>query len=209
MLPEPVRNLLVALSCLIVVTTLIPASPALAHHDEPPFEVRFPQEIDKTRFTNDWGDRRSGGRRHMGTDLMATAKMVEVYAFADGVVTKINERSRPGRYLWIEHAHGWESLYVHLNDDNLGTDDGEADWSLTIAPGIEEGVEVEAGQLIGWVGDSGNAEGGVPHTHFEIVVDGRSINPYHILAEAFERDLRAHEFLEWIVDESDGAYSID
>ena len=139
---------------------------------------------------------------------MATEKMVEVYALAAGVVTKINERPRPGRYVSIDHGQGWSSLYVHLNDDNIGTDDGEADWSLTLAPGIEEGVEVEAGQLIGWTGDSGNAEGNLPHTHFEISVDGREINPYYVLAEAFERDHKLHEYLEWVVGAGDYSYEI-
>jgi murein DD-endopeptidase MepM/ murein hydrolase activator NlpD len=175
-------------------TAILTAAPAQAAPARPPFEVSFPQETDKTSFSNDWGARRSGGRRHGGNDLMAVAKMTEVYALADGVVTKINERSRPGRYISIEHAGGWESLYLHLNDDNIGTDDGKADWSLTLAPGIEEGAEVKAGQVIAWVGDSGNAEGTGPHTHFELSHDGHEINPYFALEGAFDRDLRNLNF---------------
>lgn len=185
---------------LVAVMFVLPAMPADAHHLSPPFDLRFPQEVDKTAFSNDWGDGRSGGRRHRGTDLMALEKMVEVYAVADGVVTKINERSRPGRYVIIEHEDGWDSLYIHLNDDNVGTDDGKAPWYLTLAPGIEEGVEVEAGQLIAWTGDSGNAEGSSSHTHFELHYNGREVNPYYYLAPAYDRDLAVLERSRLLID---------
>ncbi len=165
-----------------------PATVAQAHHPDPPFEMRFPQEIEKTSFNNDWGARRSGGRRHSATDLMAVSKMTEVYTIADGVVVKVNSSSRAGRYLIIEHADGWESYYIHLNNDNIDTDDGDASWSLTLAPGIQEGAMVKAGQMVAWAGDSGNAEGNSPHTHFELHFDGRAMNPYPLLEAAFERD---------------------
>lgn len=183
------RSGALVLAGLLGVAFLLPMARAQAQHPEPPFELRFPQEPTKTQFSNDWGARRSGGRRHTGTDLMAEAKMVEVYAVADGLVVKVNERSRPGRYVLIEHADGWESMYVHLNDDNPGTDDGDAPWFFTLAPGIEEGVSVKAGQLIGWAGDSGNAEDNMPHTHFELHYQGRELNPYPYLVDAYERDL--------------------
>ena len=144
-------------------TLFFPALPAQAHSDaSPPFELRFPQETDMTRFSNDWRARRSGGRRHSGTDLIADAKMAEVYAVADGVVVKVNDGPRAGRYVIIEHADGWESYYIHLNNDGLDDDSGDGPWMLTVAPGVEEGALVEAGQLIGWAGDSGNAEGNSP-----------------------------------------------
>ena len=185
------RSLLaLVVAAVIGLAVALPALPARAQHSpRPPFEIVFPQEIDKTTFHNDFGDRRSGGRRHQGTDLMTEEKMVEVYAIADGVVTKIDESRRPGRYLYISHEGGWESLYVHLNDDNPGTDDGQAPWHYTLAPGLEVGSVVQAGELIGWAGDSGNAEGTMPHTHFELHLNGRTLNPYHYLAEAYERDL--------------------
>ena len=212
MLPRTLPRLITALVVAFLgVALVVPAAPAQAHDTQPPqppFEVSFPQDPTKTTFSNDWGQLRSGGRRHRGNDLMATSKMVEVYAFADGVVTHVDERPRPGRYVSIDHDEGWSSLYVHLNDDNPGTDDGEAPWSLTLAPGIEEGAEVKAGQLIGWVGDSGNAEGNKPHLHFELSVDGVEINPFLILVDAFERDLKLAEFKEWVVGAGDEGYEI-
>jgi len=208
MLPRTLIRLFVLVAIASIgVAALLPAAPAQGQTSRPPFEISFPQETDKTTFHDDWGDSRRG-HRHRGNDLMATAKMIEVYAIADGVVTKINERSRPGRYISIEHADGWGSLYIHLNDDNLGTDDGQAAWSLTLAPGVEEGKVVKAGQLIGWAGDSGNAEGANPHTHFELSHDGHEINPYYILEDAYVRDHQQLLFKRWVVENGFGAYEI-
>jgi murein DD-endopeptidase MepM/ murein hydrolase activator NlpD len=179
------RSFALTLALAMGLVALVPSQQALAHDGDLPFEVRFPQQADKTTFSNTWGARRSGGRRHKGTDLMAQ-KMTEVYAFADGVVTKVGSSSRAGRYVIIEHAEAWNTYYIHLNNDTPGTDDGDADWSLTVAEGIEVGSRVAAGQLIGWVGDSGNAEGSGSHTHFELRNGGRNINPYHVLESAYQ-----------------------
>jgi murein DD-endopeptidase MepM/ murein hydrolase activator NlpD len=195
---------------IVGVTLLIPAQLAQAH-SEPiaPFEIRFPQEIDKTSFSNDWGARRSGGRRHSGTDLMAVTKMTEVYTVADGVVVKVSDSPRAGRYLIIEHAGGWESYYIHLNNDGINDDSGDAPWMLTLAPGIEEGASVEAGQLIGWAGDSGNAEHNSPHTHFELHFNGRALNPYPYLEAAFGRDQAAYlRRIQLLINQIDGEVQI-
>ncbi len=145
----------------------------------------FPQD-GETRFDNTWGASRPGGRRHQGTDLMAD-KMTPVLAAVDGVVVFVGDSPRAGRNVRIEHANGWETWYLHLNNDNLGTDDGKADWSLSFAEGIEEGVEVRAGQVIGYVGDSGNAEASGSHTHFELHSPGGRVNPYPFLEPAYAR----------------------
>lgn len=149
------------------------------------FEIVFPQEALVTEFTDSYGAPRSG-HRHQGNDLMAP-RGTEVYAVADGVVHWIRDRGTAGRYVAIEHADGWESWYMHLNNDNPGTDDGAAPLALGVA--VEVGEVVEAGQLIGWVGDSGNAEGSSPHNHFELHHNGRAIDPYPHLVRAFERAL--------------------
>lgn len=194
------RLMTLAVAAFVSIVIALPVAPARARYAEPPFELTFPQDVERTSFHNDWGNRRSGGRRHRGTDLMSEGKMVEVYAVADGIIEKINESRRPGRYVIIEHADGWSSVYIHLNDDNPDTDDGAAPWYLTLAPGIEVGAEVEAGQLIGWTGDSGNAEYTSPHTHFELHYNGRAVNPYPHLASAYERDLAAQERRSQLVE---------
>ena len=118
-------------------------------------------------------------------------KMTEVYVAADGVVSRVVKRGRAGRYVVVAHADGWETYYMHLNNDLPGTNDGKAPWFITVADGIYEGAEVVAGQLLGWVGDSGNAEGGAAHTHFELHRNGRAVNPYPYLIDARERALAA------------------
>lgn len=160
--------------------------PAIARA-ELPFEMHFPQDASMTHFTDSFGAARAG-HRHAGNDLMAP-KLTEVYSIADGVVTWIRDRGTAGRYVAIEHEDGWASWYMHLNNDTPGTDDGAAPMSLGVA--VEVGEEVEAGQLIGWVGDSGNAEGSSPHTHFELHSNGRAIDPYAHLVAAYERAIAA------------------
>ncbi|HEX6219819.1 MAG TPA: M23 family metallopeptidase [Acidimicrobiia bacterium] len=186
------------------------ATPALTARaaTEPPFEVVFPQEISKTYFSSSYGDYRSGGRRHKGNDLMAP-RLTEVYAVADGIVFHVGINRLSGRNLKVDHGGGWESYYLHLNNDNPGTDDGDAPWSLTVAPGIEEGTAVKAGQLIGWVGDSGNAEGTAPHTHFELHRDGYAINPYSILRDSFERELANQQYLEMLLTHDTSTYPVE
>jgi murein DD-endopeptidase MepM/ murein hydrolase activator NlpD len=182
----PMRSIAFAAAVVAGVGGMITAAPAVASSDVPPFEVVFPQDTGPTEFRSSFGDGRSGGRRHNGNDLIAP-RMTEIYALADGTVIYVGTNNLSGRNVKIDHGDGWESYYVHLNNDNVGTDDGRASWDLTVPPGIEEGAQVEAGQLIAWVGDSGNAEGTTPHTHFEIRYQGAPIDPYRILTEAFER----------------------
>lgn len=202
------KRVLTALAALAVgVTVISPALPARAHTD-PPFEVIFPQETSKTYFSSSYGDSRSGGRSHKGNDLMAP-RLTEVYALADGVVFYAGINRLSGRNIKIDHGDGWESYYLHLNNDNPGTDDGNAPWSLTLAPGIEEGAVVEAGQLIAWVGDSGNAESTAPHTHFELHHDGSAVNPYQILTEAYERVVAEEHYLEMLMIADRSAYPVE
>jgi hypothetical protein len=141
------------------------------------------------RYSDTWGACRGADceRSHLGVDIMAD-KMVPVVAAAAGVVTHVNwswtaEGIDPARCctLQIRHDSGWYSRYIHLNNDTPGTDDGLG-WG--IAAGLVPGVRVEAGQLIGWVGDSGNAEWTGPHLHFELQTPDRmNVNPYpHVLA---------------------------
>ena len=132
----------------------------------------------ETHFTNTFGAPRSGGRTHEGTDLMAD-KMVPVVAAASGTIGWVSSSCCA---LEIEHDDGWSSMYIHLNNDTPGTDDGLG-WG--IMPGLVRGVHVDAGQLIGWVGDSGNAEWTGSHLHFELhTPDGIAISSYEHLLEA-------------------------
>ncbi len=149
-------------------------------------EITFPVVGGTTKFYNDWHASRAGGARaHLGTDVMAK-KMTPVVAVAAGVVAWV--RAKKGGeccYLAIDHesqGRRFQSRYLHLNNDTPGTDDGK---KIGIAKGIRKGVKVQAGQLIGWVGDSGNAEGTAPHLHFELRDEYyRAVNPYLLLKRA-------------------------
>jgi len=143
------------------------------------------------RGTNHYSDTFYASRGqyvHHATDIMA-AKMVPVVAVADGVMYSVNWSTDPNNLrpdkccnLILDHDDGWQTKYYHLNNDTPGTDDGRA-WG--IAPGILPGTRVSAGQVIGWVGDSTNAEGTSPHLHFELVdPEGTIVNPYPSLRAA-------------------------
>jgi murein DD-endopeptidase MepM/ murein hydrolase activator NlpD len=175
---------LIMLSTLSVFGAL---APARARADiAPPFAVRFPQDVEQTFFSSTFGAHRSGGRSHHGNDLMAP-KLTHVYAAADGIVTLIDTHGSAGRYIEIQHESGWLTRYMHLNNDDPGTDNGGADWSLTLVPGLKVGSQIKSGQHIGYVGDSGNAEWTGSHTHFELVYEGRAIDPYPFLKDAYTR----------------------
>jgi Transglycosylase-like domain len=89
----------------------------------------------------------------------------------------------------IRDAEGWEYHIYHVNNDTPGTDDGGDDGTWRFATGIGPGVPVQAGELLAWMGDSGNSEGSVPHAHVELHrPDGTAINPYWSLRQA-QRDV--------------------
>jgi hypothetical protein len=136
-------------------------------------------------ITDSFGDPRGGGRSHAGIDILAD-KMVPVLAVADAEVAWVHgERGGNCCDVALVHHDGWRSRYIHLNNDTPGTDDGRA---VGIAPGVREGADVVAGQVIGWVGDSGNAEATVSHLHFELRrPDGTPVDPHASLLAAKRR----------------------
>ena len=113
-------------------------------------------------YSDTWGAPRSGGRSHLGTDIMAP-RGTPSYAYEDGVITRLNNSSLGGISLYMRGASGNEYYYTHLNG---------------YAAGVGAGQRVSAGELIAYVGDTGNARG-MPHLHFEVRPGGgSSANPY-------------------------------
>ena len=151
-----------------------PAAPDL-------YEMRFPVDGPHS-FTDSFGAPREGKRVHQGIDIFAE-KLTPVVAVADGVVRKTATGSTAGRYIVVEHDDGWLSYYLHLNNDSPGTDDGRRAQPVA---GIVPGAVVKAGDLLDYVGDSGNAESTPSHLHFELHRrNGDIVNPYpHLLAAA-------------------------
>lgn len=163
-------------------------------------DITFPVSGD-SHFSDDYDQPRGGGSRfHQATDIIGE-KLQGIHAAMAGVVT-FAPTTKPsyGYMLRIAHDNGLVTAYVHLNDDNPGTTDSSAGPEWAYAPGIEEGVRVERGQWIGYLGNSGNAKGTVPHLHFEIHdpqlddpcldkpgYDTVRLNPYRSLVQAVER----------------------
>lgn len=165
---------------LMLVAVLLPAQTARA--DDIVIPIVFPV-AGENYYTDTFGAPRAGGLTHEGTDIMS-AKMTPVVAAASGTVGWVSTTCCG---MELIHDDGYRSRYIHLNNDTPGTDDGLG-WGF--APGIVSGVHVEAGQLIGWVGDSGNAEFTAPHLHFELRDSaGVAFNSYPSLLVATPPDL--------------------
>lgn len=149
--------------------------------------IRFPVH-GPVRFDDDWGACRGGAgcpRRHIGNDVIG-ARLQPLVAAATGTVTHIVDGHRTAGYgLVITDQDGWEYRYYHVNNDTPGTDDGADDGTWRFVTGLAEGTAVSAGQVVAFMGDSGNSEGSVPHLHFEIHrPDGTPIDPYRSLLAA-------------------------
>jgi murein DD-endopeptidase MepM/ murein hydrolase activator NlpD len=138
-----------------------PATPAAevvlhAHPVQPP-----------CTFTDTWGAARDAGRVHEGTDIMA-AEGQQLYAVTDGTVTKLysaDTNARTGNRLILTAADKTYFFYGHLS---------------ALAPGLAVGSTVTAGQLVGYVGHTGNTT--VSHLHLEIHPGGGDpVNPYATL----------------------------
>ena len=152
-----------------------------------PYRIVFPV-VAKATYSDDFGAARSGGRTHQGNDIIATRR-APVVAVERGTVSKWTSSTSAGCMLYLYGASGTVYQYVHLNNDLTSSND--TSWNrctngVAYAPGLESGDAVRAGELVGYVGDSGNADGGAPHLHFELHPDGgAAVSPYDWLRRAY------------------------
>jgi hypothetical protein len=180
--------LLVGAALLVVPATAAGASTIAPDADQVVRTITFPVD-GPVSYTDTFGECRSGcTRRHLGIDLM-TPKLTPLLAATDATVAALKDTATPdgsqGNYLILRDDAGWEYWYIHLNNDSPGTDDGANPKEWIFGPGVQRGARVQAGQLVAYAGDSGNAEHTAPHLHFEIrKPDGSVINPYRSLQEA-------------------------
>lgn len=168
---------------LLLVTAAVTASCKVPPPAGPPLRaITFPV-AGFVHYTDSFGAPRSGGRTHAGQDLMG-AKGTPLVAAVDGTVTSVRfgGSGLSGNSLTITDAEGWRYLYIHLNNDRPGTDDGAGTYEQAFADGIREGQKVRAGEPVGFLGDSGNAENTGAHLHFELhSPDGAAQNAYSTL----------------------------
>lgn len=145
---------------------IVPASLVLIYHSrdrEPSVAdaMIFPVAGNKANVGSVWGDERDGGKRkHKGIDIFAK-KGTPVLALQDGVITLREETKLGGKVLWLRPKGAWwKAYYAHL-DEQL----------------VKEGDEVVKGQIIGTVGNTGNAKTTPAHLHFGIYTLFGAIDP--------------------------------
>jgi Peptidase family M23 len=136
-------------------------------------------------FANDFGAARYSGT-HQGNDLMAPRRTIAVAA-EPGKVKFWTTSASAGCMLYLYGKSGTTYLYIHLNNDVTKKNDnrGNCVAGMSYAKGLKDGASVEAGQPVGYVGNSGDADSTDPHLHFEVHPnDGGAVNPYPYLKQA-------------------------
>ena len=135
-------------------------------NEEPPTALPNPlASRQAARFVDSWGNSRSGGRHHEGIDIFAP-KDTPVVSTTSGLVTKVGTNHLGGQVVWILGPGLERHYYAHLS--RYGA--------------FRAGDRVEAGAIIGYAGDTGNARGGPVHLHYGIYRNGTARNPYPRLA---------------------------
>lgn len=131
---------------------------------ELPTENSLPSPLPQQHLTDTWGAARSQGRSHEGIDIFA-ARGTPIRSTTQGIVSKVGENTLGGRVVVVVGPGGAGHYYAHLENY---ADISPNDW-------------VDVGDIIGYVGDSGNAKGTPPHVHYGIYINGSAVNPYPLL----------------------------
>jgi murein DD-endopeptidase MepM/ murein hydrolase activator NlpD len=119
-----------------------------------------------TSFSDTWGAPRSGGRTHMGVDMMA-ARGAPIVAIESGTITRTSNSSLGGISIYLTGSSGNRYYYAHLD---------------VLADGVRGGMAVSVGDLVGYNGSSGNASYSAPHLHFQYAPPGGDwVNPYPLV----------------------------
>ena len=119
--------------------------------------------LDGARLSSSFGMRKhpiSGyNKMHKGVDF-AAPKGTPIYAGGNGVIEYLGNNGGYGKYIRIRHNNEYKTAYAHLSG---------------FKKGISKGIRVNQGDIIGFVGSTGNSTG--PHLHYEIIFQGKQINP--------------------------------
>jgi hypothetical protein len=136
-------------------------------------------------YADDFGDPRAGGV-HQGIDILAAKRSLALAAEA-GKVKFWTTSATAGCMLYLYGASGTTYYYIHLNNDLTRADDnrGKCVPGTAYASKLKDGAKVSAGQPIGFVGDSGDADGAHAHLHFEVHAGGgKAVDGYPYLQAA-------------------------
>jgi murein DD-endopeptidase MepM/ murein hydrolase activator NlpD len=121
-------------------------------------------------LTPNFGDPRDGGvRTHEGLDMMSPLDTPIVSPTA-AVVIRTGTGASEGNYVYTANPGGETFVYMHLS---------------RIGENVLSGTVLARGDLIGYVGNTGNASGGAPHLHFEIHTNGDAVDPFVRLTQLF------------------------
>jgi hypothetical protein len=175
----PRTSLVVALATLVCAASAATASGGIPAH------IVFPV-VGKVSYSNDYGDPRWQGS-HEGNDVMGRRMQYAVAAEAG----RVEKRWTGGYscYLFLHGRSGTDYWYIHLNNDKPGPpkndNQGGCRNGISWPVGLRQGQRVRAGQIVGFVGDSGDANGIQPHLHFEVHPNGGGpVNPFQHLNRA-------------------------
>jgi len=138
-----------------------------------------------TSITDSWGDPRSGERTHEGTDILAP-RGTPVVSPTDAVLTQKGTGDLGGTYVYTLNPGGEQYYFAHLD---------------AYADDIKVGQILKAGDVIGYVGNTGDAAGGPTHLHFTIYKGG-AINAFPRLTEEFTLAEKI-DFVKDMLDDAD------
>jgi murein DD-endopeptidase MepM/ murein hydrolase activator NlpD len=124
--------------------------------------LAFPVAGSRSNVGSFWGDVRDGGKRkHEGIDIFAK-KGTPVVAVCSGVITSVATTPRGGKVVWLQSfTHPWSAYYAHLDQQK-----------------VRRGQIVKKGQVLGTVGNTGNARTTPSHLHFGIYTWNGAVNPF-------------------------------
>jgi hypothetical protein len=149
-----------------------------------PDHIIFPV-VGQVSYIDDFGAPRPGGP-HQANDLVAAKKSPAVAAESGTVKYWTTSRSA-GCMLYLYGESGTIYYYIHLNNDLTLRNDNRGKCVRGVAYAVKNGARVAPGQQIGYVGDSGDADGAMAHLHFEIHPGGgRAVSPYPYLQKAYK-----------------------
>lgn len=124
--------------------------------------------VKRQQLQDTWGASRGQGRQHEGIDIFAP-RGTKIYSVTHGIITDLRDTALGGKVIWIRGPSNSWHYYAHL--------DG-------YAAHLKIGNAVQQGQVIGYVGNSGNARHTRPHLHYGLYLQGKgrgAVNPYPYL----------------------------